>query len=185
MRHDEEVRRPYTEELLERLALAVRDQLRPRLAALEAVPLAGLRFDTLIEGLRGQYTVRARGLADLEDTDYAITDFAADRAWIWMHRAAFDELVREVARTRFSAAHELGHVVLHGAEELEGLDDRPEDDHAEELEREANRFAAHLLIPDQALKRLPTAGADALARRFGVSSAMAAKRIEEWRRAAR
>lgn len=88
---------------------------------------------------------------------------------------------RGVPRTRFTVAHELGHVVLHGDDALD-LDGRADPDHQEQIEREANAFAARLLIPDAALKRLTNISADALAKRFGVSSMMAARRISEAKR---
>lgn len=163
---------------LEAIALAVRDELRPGLSPLEPVPLAGLLADTEVAGL----TVRAVTHATISANVWGVTTFEPDaaRAWIWLTAEAWDEVRPGVARTRFTLAHELGHVVLHGAE-LVDLFARPEAEHHEELERQANRFAAHLLIPDAGLKRLPALErrAEALARRFGVSVLMAGKRVQE------
>lgn len=56
-------------------------------------------------------------------------------------------------RRRFTAAHELGHFVLHrgtmGGFRADTPDALPEadDDAADQMEREANRFAAELLMP--------------------------------------
>lgn len=166
----------------ESLALAVRKQLRPGISPLEPVPLAHL-----IRGVQiGPLAVIARGHSGLDDDAYAVTmiDLVDASACIWLHREAWAELPREIPRTRFTVAHELAHCVLH-AEDLDGLDVRPEGDHHAQLEAEANTFAAHLLIPDAALKRLgltpSTATSDVLAKRFGVSARMAQRRLEEWR----
>ncbi|MBX9583511.1 MAG: ImmA/IrrE family metallo-endopeptidase, partial [Gemmataceae bacterium] len=64
-----------------------------------------------------------------------------------------------VGRQRFSAAHELGHFVLH-RDEMGGratFADTPEaveltDDESDRHEREANRFAAELLMPADACR---------------------------------
>jgi IrrE N-terminal-like domain len=58
------------------------------------------------------------------------------------------------ARRRFSIAHEIGHFLLHAGEQPDGVfcrpaDLRPDPDSPERLrEREANRFAAELLMPE-------------------------------------
>lgn len=61
------------------------------------------------------------------------------------------------ARQRFTAAHEIGHFVLH----RDKIGDRIEDNHllrsdrlSDRVEVEANRFAAHLLMPFPLLDRL-------------------------------
>jgi Zn-dependent peptidase ImmA (M78 family)/DNA-binding XRE family transcriptional regulator len=53
-----------------------------------------------------------------------------------------------VERQIFTAAHELGHLVLHLSDYQ--VDQREE---AEEQEREANLFAGHFLMPDEAFQR--------------------------------
>ncbi len=79
------------------------------------------------------------------------------------------------ARRRFTLAHELGHWVcqcLEGtrqpvfcrAEEV-GVDPQ-----AKALEREANVFAAELLMPEDAVRATWTGGLERVARCFGVSS---------------
>jgi Zn-dependent peptidase ImmA (M78 family) len=55
--------------------------------------------------------------------------------------------VTSAERSRFDAAHELGHLILQGEEQ---------NPHGPEAEREANRFAAAFLMPrDSVLARLP------------------------------
>lgn len=164
---------------LESLALAVRAQLRPQCSALDPAPLDRLVHDVALDGL----TVRAVCAEFLPVHTWGLTTFEAGRAWIWLNEEAWPEVFRGTARTRFTLAHELGHVVLHG-QELVDLFTRPEPEHHARLENEANRFAAHLLVPDAALEQLSCrpseAASHALAKRFGVSLRMAARRIEEW-----
>lgn len=164
--------------LIEDVALRVRDQLRPGLSPLEAVPLDRLVRDVVIADL----TVCASTDELLPPNVWGVTTFEADadRAWIWLNKTAWHEVFTGTPRTRFTLAHELGHVVLHG-QQLAELFSRPDPDHHELIEREANRFAAHLLIPDAALKRLSSVKPDALAKRFGVSLRMAGLRFDEWR----
>ena len=164
--------------VLEELALAVRAQLRPGLAPTEPVPLVVLLRDTTITTLSGPLAVRVEPHDGLAFDVWGVTTFDTDRAWIWLNFEAWPELKKGIARTRFTVAHELGHVVLHGDDVL-GLDGRAEPEHQEQIEREANIFAAHLLIPNAALKRLGAVTAETLARRFGVSSAMASRRLAE------
>ena len=171
---------------LEAIALAVREQLRTGLSPLEPAPLTRLLQDTVIETRAGPLTVRVVSHGGLALDVWGVTTFNAevDRAWIWLNEEAWPEVKKGVPRTRFTVAHELGHVVLHDDGVLD-LDGRPEPDHQAQIEREANIFAAHLLIPDAALRRLEVTQAttpDALTRRFGVSSMMASKRLQEWLR---
>ena len=125
----------------------------------------------------------------MDDNTYAVTTIsvADESACIWLHRDAWRELPRETHRTRFTLAHELMHCALH-AEELDGLDVRAEDDHHERLEAEANLAAAHLLIPDQALRRLAQQpdglSPAAIVRRFGVGEVTAQRRVDEFMRMA-
>lgn len=163
--------------IIEELALSTREALRPGLSALEPAPIDRLLRDVTIAEL----TVRARLHRGLPSDTWGVTTFEVDRAWIWLNTEAWPELVQGTPRTRFTVAHELGHIVLHGEQLLE-LHTRPDDEYADQLEREANTFAAHLLVPDAALKRLPTARPETIATRFGVSVLMASRRIEEWRR---
>jgi Zn-dependent peptidase ImmA (M78 family)/DNA-binding XRE family transcriptional regulator len=70
----------------------------------------------------------------------------------------------DVYRHRFTAAHELGHLVLHGGDEAPGAT----------KEREANEFAAEFLMPadaiqDQLPRRLNFQELESLSRTWGVS----------------
>lgn len=162
--------------LIETVALAVRRDVCPGIHEAEPLPIAPLaRKRTRVAGR----LVTLRGLEHLPEHVWAVTDIGRDRARIWLHRTAWAELPLDVPRTRFSVAHELAHVALH-AEALSGdLAALPDG-----LEPEADRAAAHILIPDRALDmiaRKATLGADTLASRFGVSMTTATRRIQEWR----
>ena len=160
---------------IEALAIDVRQQLSPGLSVLDAVPFLALVRQALIT----KVVVRVRCHPGLARDTYAFTTFdEANDAWIWLNTEAWSEVAPGVPRTRFTLAHELGHVALH-SNELDELEVKAEPDHDERLDREANRFAAHLLIPDAALKGLVRARAEDVARRFGVSVSTAARRLEE------
>jgi hypothetical protein len=103
---------------------------------------------------------------------------ARQEVWVNMHEPW--------ERRRFSVAHEVGHFLLHaGANDAAVYcrvgDLRPDPDTPERLrEREANRFAAELLMPAALVKREMTAtGPDpaALAAAFRVSDVAMAWRL--------
>jgi IrrE N-terminal-like domain len=88
-----------------------------------------------------------------------------------------DALVRQ----RFTIAHELGHMAL-------GHDDAPRDDPEmfrsgvrSPIERHANQFAAELLMPESAVRRMIASGkftsVEELAAAFGVSGAAMSFRV--------
>lgn len=104
---------------------------------------------------------------------YGLTTFRGDRATIWLNAEAWPELPALVPRTIFTTAHECFHALAHRHEKSGG---------SEMLESEANRFAAHLLIPDAALQALPEATEADLVARFMVSTSTARKRLAEWRK---
>jgi hypothetical protein len=170
-----------------RVAAEVRLQLVPGLAVTDRLTFERLRTGVRIRGTGPELFTVARGHPGLNLVTYASTefDFALGEAWIWLNREAWPEFVAgNVPRSIATIAHELGHVALHAGEvgDLETTD--AEADHDRKMDREAWTFAAHLLIPDAALKRLAvspsTATSEFLAKRFGVSTMMAAKRLEEW-----
>ncbi len=86
--------------------------------------------------------------------------------WCKLDGIAFISDGGYLPRRRFTAAHELGHAVLHQATMGRYLADAEisETDSAEnEREREANQFAAELLMPEELLR----ARADELHSQFG------------------
>lgn len=69
------------------------------------------------------------------------------------------EAQRSAERRRFTIAHEIGHWVLHAKQgEVDGfqrfcrpVDMKADEGRGEEIEREANRFAVELLMPEEIL----------------------------------
>jgi hypothetical protein len=171
-------------EVIARVAAEVRLQISPRLAVTDRLTFGSLRRGVTLTGLGRELFTVARAHPGLSLTTYASSEFdiALGEAWIWLNREAWPEFVAgDVPRSIATIAHELGHVALH-AEEVDGLEDTDaETDHDRRMDREAWVFAAHLLIPDQALHRLSRLRADELGKRFGVSAMMAGKRMEEFK----
>ena len=66
--------------------------------------------------------------------------------------------IRESGRKNFTVAHEIGHFVLPGHENADLVCTSTEvgnwSDSAKELEREANEFAAELLMPEDAVRQI-------------------------------
>ena len=109
------------------------------------------------------------------------------RKRIWVDAV---EAARSVGRRRFTIAHELGHWRLHAADshaharfcrsEEVGAS-RAQLETASRLEREANRFAAALLMPEPLVREeatLARLSVPLLARRFGVSASAMQVRLE-------
>jgi hypothetical protein len=101
-----------------------------------------------------------RDFADVEDDDVPA---GCDGLVLWLHGPRIRPLVildraQSVARRRFTLAHELGHILLpwHLGSTL-ACNTRASlldaEDHVADAEREANRFAADLLVPPTWLDR--------------------------------
>jgi Zn-dependent peptidase ImmA (M78 family) len=90
-------------------------------------------------------------------------------------------------RRRFTLAHELAHYLLHRdlvRDEVVDDDRYRSGALPEELEVQASRFAADLLMPSPLVAELAASGPvdpDVIARRFDVSRAVAATRLRELR----
>lgn len=88
------------------------------------------------------------------------------------------------ARQMFTMAHELGHWILHRDILLRNPAMYPvlprfqEADSSNPLEKEANAFAAQLLVPTRLLAPVRDAPVSALANIFGVSRAMMENRVK-------
>lgn len=158
------------------------------------------RIHELEPGLPPQFAIE--GLCRMLDID-EITDMAtsAFEAVLLMHpNKAFGSIVlakgRSDERRRFSIGHELGHFLIpthlpRSGESFEctladlHLTDTREKDRRRRIEAEANRFAAALLMPPRAVRKMMTsrrpdlAEIVSLAREFGVSKeAMARSYID-------
>lgn len=95
----------------------------------------------------------------------------------------FTERTEPAVRQRFTAAHEIGHFVLHRGLIGDGIEDNyllRSDGLSNKVEVEANRYAANLLMPmskiDAAMSQGITSPA-ALAKAFGVSKIAMAIRL--------
>jgi len=94
------------------------------------------------------------------DVDLAFHDFGADGAdgvYFWNGRRALiviNTAQRDVTRQRFTAAHELGHHILHGGEAGRPFEIVDANVYSSEndIEREANAFASRLLAPEPAMR---------------------------------
>jgi Zn-dependent peptidase ImmA (M78 family) len=78
------------------------------------------------------------------------------------------------ARQRFTIAHELGHFVLGHGTSPRDTSNVFSSSAGNPIERAANQFAAHLLMPADAIRMMISQGhssTDALAKIFGVSTA--------------
>ena len=87
-------------------------------------------------------------------------------------------------RQTFTIAHELGHWVLHREEFLRDPASYPvlarlsTPNNNNAFEKEANKFAAHLLVPSHLLEPVRGASVASLARAFGVSRMMMEFRLK-------
>lgn len=107
-------------------------------------------------------------VADIGDEKEALAGFlflAGGMAWVYVSNDAGNP----IGRQRFTAAHELGHAVLHRdtmpeqfLADTHGMISDP-DATLDPKEREANRFASELLMPDEICR----ARADELRREHG------------------
>jgi Zn-dependent peptidase ImmA (M78 family) len=86
-------------------------------------------------------------------------------------------------RQSFTIAHELGHWVLHRnlflshPERYPILARHADPNNSDPLEKEANAFAANLIVPGRLLQPIRTAPVAVLAKAFGVSPTMMSFRV--------
>jgi hypothetical protein len=116
--------------------------------SLSHVALPGLTLGGVVEHLRAEGVP----IEDLGDPTAPLAGFlfAAGRIGI-----AFVRADDTLGRRRFTAAHELGHAVLHRermGRYLADADIVDADDPTAQIEREANRFAVELLMPEAVLR---------------------------------
>ena len=111
--------------------------------------------------------------ADFEEYSETVSGFCAfTKARLYVNADDRPE------RQNFTMAHELGHWILHRVYFVENPELYPvlprfsEPDKADPLEKEANKFAACLLVPKRLLLPVRTSPISALASVFGVSRTM-------------
>lgn len=122
----------YTMEEIEQFATQCR-----RMWSLRDGPISNLLL--LLES-KGIITVR---------TDFADDALDAFSCWIGARPFIFLSSDRSAVRSRYDAAHELGHLVLHSGITKEQMEDLQTHNR---VEKEANRFAAALLLPGQVFR---------------------------------
>lgn len=89
-----------------------------------------------------------------------------------------------IGRQTFTMAHELGHWLLHRETFLSDPERYPvfprfnKPDYSDPYEKEANKFAACLLVPQHLLKPVGGAPVSVLAKMFGVSRLMMENRLK-------
>lgn len=121
--------------------------------------------------------IRVLGIPAAEQDVDAFSFWGQDaRPYVFLARRKTPE------RSRFDLAHELGHLLMHSSTKT---DDAATD---RELEREANVFAAALLLPPDSVRTMmpsapPLDAVIALARRFGTSAVAAAHSVHDVGRA--
>jgi hypothetical protein len=113
--------------------------------------------------------LRVRRADDLSAIPGAPSDAALSGLLLPARREVWVSRHESWERRRFSVAHEVGHFLLHALDDPQGMfcraaDLRPDPDSPERLrEREANRFAAELLMPEPMVRReVERHGADPL-----------------------
>ncbi|MBE6481798.1 MAG: ImmA/IrrE family metallo-endopeptidase [Actinomyces ruminicola] len=120
--------------------------------------------------------IRVLGIPAAEQDVDAFSFWGQDaRPYVFLARRKTPE------RSRFDLAHELGHLLMHSSTKSDAATDR-------ELEREANVFAAALLLPPDSVRTMlpsapPLDAVVALARRFGTSAVAAAHSVHDVGRA--
>ena len=142
----------------------------------------------------GAAPVPVREIAERNGVEVVLGDFGQNRDRVsglcdFQNRKILVNMADIFVRRRFTIAHELGHWILHrrlyeeNPEEYRFLPRFRHTDDQGPLEREANCFAAHLLVPDRLL--IPVVGAataSELADIFHVSRTMMEYRIRDVRR---
>jgi hypothetical protein len=100
--------------------------------------------------------LRAQGVPvfGVEESDEPLVGFlfrSGNAAWAYV----CNDEKNPIGRQRFTAAHELGHAVLHRDRMKGYIADATiseTDDATGDMEREANRFAAELLMPEEVIR---------------------------------
>lgn len=88
-------------------------------------------------------------------------------------------------RQAFTMAHELGHWILHKTDFLAAPESYPvlprfsDPNRNDPMEKEANKFAACLLVPERMLAPVKSAPVASLAKSFGVSRTMMEFRLKD------
>lgn len=97
---------------------------------------------------------------------------------IWLREDVYAGVLEGRGRDRFTLAHELGHLLMHGDVGLARVPRRSTElRHYENSEWQANRFAGALLVPDEFV--IQFGDAERIARECGVSIEAASVRMKQ------
>ncbi|KJV35841.1 hypothetical protein VI08_06665 [Luteibacter yeojuensis] len=119
----------------------------------------------------------SKGLDEMGD-DHGWT--FPDKAEIWLREDVYDGLRTDRGRDRFTAAHELGHLVLHGCPLARSRRPSGELPLFRDSEWQADNFAGEFLMPVEVVRKFPDPWT--LAAECVVSEQAASVRINELRR---
>lgn len=171
---------------IEESAARARRRIAPSIDVIDPMPV-----ESMVARLEHELLAWSVVSAVLPASIWASTHVVGERELVTrLCKVAWRELRENVPRTRFSIAHELGHVHLHGRDLL-ALSYLPQttDDALDRpqgvipvREREASRWAGALLVPAEGLRALNEQGAltvEEVARRYQVSPLVAERRIGE------
>ena len=128
--------------------------------------------------LLDQYAV----IVEVQDSRY--DGFASYIPWLGKYLVCVNKYF-VYARTRFSYAHELGHIVLSHFDHVpEGVDSEPPERVRSVMEREADMFATELLMPAEwvyelAVPPISPSKMGRLKNKFGVSWEALMRRLDE------
>lgn len=126
-------------------------------------------LDPILSHQFPQYVFDVLPTEAMHPEEHALTD--PDQRVILIREDTYIGACEGVGRDRFTLAHELGHLVLHGgnylARTVAPRQQKPTHQKFEDSEWQADNFAAELLMPISAVKQCRNA--DELASRCGVS----------------
>ena len=123
------------------------------------------------------FRLEVGSLADMGDAEGLTSQ---DGSFVRLREDVYVKAWNGDGRARFTAAHELGHHVLHTGIPLARADQREYFPPFRLSEPQANQFAAEILMPRHLIAR--TDEADAVAKRHGVSLVAAHNRLDYVRR---
>ena len=185
--------KPRTTAEIVAVASAVRRQVAPELRDTDAFPVHRLAEVSAIEveGIRLCVDVYPSAALDHAST-WAVSwwDPASDVHNLTLCEVTWREVTGNVPRSRWTVAHELGHVCLHHEEMRRGLFMTQTREEAEDptphwhlpiedTERQADTFAAELLMPARGVLGLEAPSVAQMRMRYFVSARAARLRLEE------